>query len=168
MSARLTFFTLALATTVVTVALLNNFGYVSFSERPGFTHVWGHVSYNGKPVPGCVIYFQPHDPNSSHWGVGRLNESGLYFVTAYQLESTLIPGRYTIFVRPLTPAPAGSNVVQASLVGADAKQSPEKSSPSSPRTPQLPLPKQFTDPRTSGLVVNITGEPQRIEIHLTD
>jgi hypothetical protein len=168
MSSRLAFFTLALATIVATVALLHNFGYVSFSERPGFTHVWGHVSYNGKPVPGCAIYFRPHDPNSSHWGVGRLNESGLYFVTAYQLDSTLIPGRYTIFIRPLTPALTGSNVVQASLVGADTKQSTEKSSPSSPPTPQLPLPKQFTDPATSGLDVNVTGEPQRIEIHLKD
>ena len=86
MSLRLAFITIALATTVVTVALLHNFGYVSFAERPGFTHVWGHVSYNGKPVPGCAIYFQPADPNSSHWGVGRLNDSGLYFITAYQLE----------------------------------------------------------------------------------
>jgi hypothetical protein len=168
MSSRLAFFTLALATTVVTIALLHNLGYVSFSERPGFTHVCGHVSYNGKPVPGCAIYFQPQDPNSSHWGVGRLSDSGLYFITAYQLESTLAPGRYTIFIRPLTPALAGSNVVQASLVGADKKEATEKSSPSSPPTPRLPLPQHFTDPRTSGLVVNITGEPQRIEIHLRD
>ena len=35
----------------------------------------------------AAIYFQPHDTNSSHWGVGRLNDSGLYFLTAYQLES---------------------------------------------------------------------------------
>ena len=168
MSRDLAFITLALATTVVTVALLYNFGYVSFTERPGFTHVWGHVSYNGKPVPGCAIYFQPHDPNSSHWGVGRLNESGLYFVTAYQLESTLEPGRYTIFIRPLTLTPGGSNVVQAASSEPTPKRSTEKTSPSSPPRPRLPLPKRFTDPRTSTLVVNITGEPQRIEIHLKD
>jgi hypothetical protein len=168
MGLRLAFFTIALATTVVVIALLHNFGYVSFSERPGFTHVWGHVSYNGKPVPGCAIYFQPHDPNSSHWGVGRLNESGLYFVTAYWLDSTLVPGRYTIFIRPLVSPPAGSDLVRASLAGADTKESTKKTSPSPAPTPKLPLPKQFTDATTSGLVVDITGEPQRIEIHLTD
>jgi hypothetical protein len=168
MSSRLAFFTLALATTVVTIALLHNLGYVSFSERPGFTHVCGHVSYNGKPVPGCAIYFQPQDPNSSHWGVGRLSDSGLYFITAYQLESTLAPGRYTIFVRPLTPGPPGPAQYRYDPDKPLSNQAPDKSSPSSSSTPQLPLPIRFTDSRTSGLVVNITGEPQRIEIHLRD
>jgi hypothetical protein len=168
MSSRLAFFTLAVASTVVTVALLHNFGYVSFAERPGFTHIWGHVSYNGKPVPGCAIYFQPDDASSTHWGVGRLNDSGLYFLTAYQLESTLQPGRYTIFIRPLTPRPVGSNLLRAEPEKSLSNQATDKSSPSSPSTPELPLPKRFTDARTSGLVVNITGEPQRIEIHLRD
>ncbi len=168
MSSRLAFLTLAAATTVVVIALLHNFGYVAFSERPGFTHVWGHVSYNGKPVPGCAIYFQPHDANSSHWGVGRLNESGLYFLTAFQLESTLEPGRYTIFIRPLMPSPVSSDTLRVDPEESHSNQTTDKSSPSSLPTPQLPLPKRFTDAQTSGLVVNITGEPQRIEIHLTD
>jgi hypothetical protein len=168
MSVRLVFFALALATTVVVVALLYNFGYVAFSERPGFTHVWGHVSYNGNPVPGCAIYFEPHDTNSGHWGVGRLNDSGLYFLTAYQLESTLEPGQYTIFIRPLTPAFASSTSLKSDPEKPVSDRATEKSSPSSTATPRLPLPKRFTDAKTSGLVVNITGEPQRIEIHLTD
>jgi hypothetical protein len=168
MSTRLAFVTCALAATVATIALLYNFGYVSLSERPGFTHIWGHVSYNGKAVPGCAIYFQPEDHSSSHWGVGRLNESGLYFLTAFQLDTTLQPGRYTIFIRPLASNLLASEVVRTSLVGDDAKHSTEKSSPPAPPASQLPLPRRFTDVKTSGLVVNITGEPQRIEIHLTD
>jgi len=168
MSSRLVFFTLALVTTAVVVAMLYNFGYVSFSERPGFTHIWGHVSYNGKPVPGCAIYFQPEDDGSSHWGVGRLNDSGLYFVTAYQLESSLVPGRYTIFIRPLTPGLVGAAQYRYDPDKPLSNQATDKSSPSSPPAPQLPLPHRFTDAKTSGLVVNIDGQPQRIEIHLRD
>jgi hypothetical protein len=166
MGSRLTFFTFAVATTVVTIVVLYNFGYVSFSERPGFTHVWGHVSYNGKPVPGCAIYFQPADVTSTHWGVGRMTDSGLYFITAYQLDSTLQPGPYTIFIRPLTPNLFRTEVSGSSSAGADSKDRTEKSSPSSKA--RVLIPKRFTDATTSGLVVNIDGEPQRIEIHLTD
>jgi hypothetical protein len=163
MSLRLSFFILALATVVVAIALSYGFGY--FSERPGYTHVWGHVSYNGKPVPGCAIFFQPQDPTRTHWGIGRLSDSGLYFLSAYQLDSTLDPGPYTIFIRPLTPSPGSTDVFGNPLAGADSKGRTVNSSPPSP---QLPLPKRFTDAKTSGLVVNIDGEPQRIEIHLTD
>jgi hypothetical protein len=151
MSPRFVFSIFAVAATVVTTAMLYNFGYVSFRERPGFTHVWGHVSYNGKPLPGCAIFFEPADPSKAHWGIGRLSDSGLYFLTAYQLDTILEPGRYTIFIRPLSPYDRGR-------VGADSNVS------NSP----LPLPKRFTDSKTSGLLVNIDGEPQRIEIHLTD
>jgi hypothetical protein len=166
MSLRLSLFILAVATVVVATALSYGFGY--FSEPPGFTHVWGHVSYNGKPVPGCAIYFQPADPTRTHWGIGRITDSGLYFLTAYQLESPLEPGTYTIFIRPLTPIPGSTDVFGSSLAGADSKERTEQSSGSSPPTAQLPLPKRFTEAETSGLVVNIDGERQRIEIHLTD
>ena len=151
MSLRLTFITIALAVTVVTLALLHTFGYVSFAQRPGFTHVWGHVSYNGKPLPGCAIYFEPADPSKGHWGVGRLTDSGLYFISAYQLDTVLDPGPYTIFIRPLVPPPTS--------IGAGNSSAPK---------PEPPLPKRFTDSKTSGLVVKIDGEPQQIEIHLTD
>ena len=168
MSSRLAIFTLAVATTVATIALLHNFGYVTFSERPGFTHVWGHVSYNGKPVPGCAIYFQPTDPNSPQWGIGRLSESGLYFLTAYRLDTTLAPGTYTIFIRPLSLGPAGTNQYRFDPEKPLSKQATDQSSGSSPSTPQLLIPERFTNAETSGLVVNIDGQPQQIEIHLRD
>lgn len=168
MSLRLTFFTVAVASTVVTITMLYNFGYVSFSERPGFTHVWGHVSYNGKPVPGYAIYFQPTDESRTHWGVGRMTDSGLYFITAYQLEYSLQPGPYIIFIRPLVPAPGSTDVFGSPLAGAGSKEATGKSSRSTPSAPQHPLPQRFTDAKTSGLVVNIDDEPQRIDINLAD
>jgi hypothetical protein len=168
MSLRFTFFTIAVASTVVTITLLYNFGYVSFSERPGFTHIWGHVSYNGKPVPGCAIFFQPTDESRTHWGVGRMTDSGLYFITAFQLDYSLEPGPYIIFIRPLTPPPGSTDVFGTRLAGAGSTELTGKSSRSTPSAPQHPLPTRFTDAKTSGLVVNIDGEPQRIDIHLTD
>jgi hypothetical protein len=149
MSPRLSYFILAVVLIVVAVSFMYGFGF--FSERPGFTHVWGHVSYNGKPVPDCAIYFMPADPTRGHWGVGRLSDSGLYFLTAYQLDTTLDPGPYVIFIRPLTPVPIGP-------AGADSKG----------QKPKLPLPERFTDSNTSPLVINIDQRPQRVEIHLTD
>jgi hypothetical protein len=149
MSPRLSFFILAVATIVVAISLMYGFGY--FSERPGFTHIWGHVSYNGKPVPGCAIYFMPLDPRKSRWGVGRMTDSGLYSLTAYELETALDPGPYVVFIQPLTPVPI-------SPAGAE----------SNGQKPKLPLPERFTDSKTSPLVINIDKRPQRIEIHLTD
>jgi hypothetical protein len=149
---------------VVGILAVNGCGISSASPNP--TKIWGRVTYNGQPLPECVVLFVPAGSNkTNNWAAGHVYQGGNYKLSAYQSDSGLEPGRYTIFFKAPPPRYVGTRRSRA-LDEADSKPQAEAQAP--PPAPAFPLPEKFTKPETSGLTVRLDGWPQQIDLDLKD
>jgi hypothetical protein len=139
------------------------------SASSNYVKIWGHVTYNGRPVSNATIVFISTDQREMNWGSGHIGKTGNYAISAYQGGVTLPPGPYNIFIRntPQNREREGEVEKRGRFSVVEDEVKPQ------PNTQTLPgqdvnVPARFNLPSTSGLVVRLDGQPQRVDIDLGD
>lgn len=124
--------------------------------------VWGHVGYNGNSLTDGAILFMPVDRSRSNWGAGVIDQKGRYSISMMEASNGLEPGKYEVFFKFGTrihklPDPRHTRFEEA-----------ESSRSGEDWTVRVlpPIPDRFTNPRTSGLVIQIGKESSRIDFDL--
>jgi hypothetical protein len=154
------------ASTAIVLGILIIPGCGASSASPNYTKIWGRVTYNSQPLPDGIVIFWPADPGRDNWGAGHISKNGNYVLSASQTETALEPGLYNISIKPPVPLPVGLRGSRFKIDERDPMKDTEAQASSS--TPKFPLPKKFTDPKTSGLAVRIDSRPQRVDLDLRD
>jgi hypothetical protein len=138
----------------------------------GKSKVSGQVRFNGDPLPGGVLTFQPADPKHNSVAVS-LDEQGHY-------EATLPVGEVQVSVenRHLQPRSAGPRGVPPSLPPevqeALGKAKPQAAPPppvdkpaAKPRGNYVPIPEKYSSIETSGLTFTVAPGNPTHDIELT-
>jgi hypothetical protein len=133
--------------------------------------VHGRVTYNGRPLEGGYILFEPMEMDSNQWAVGAIERGGSYSIDLRWRRGNQGKERFLIAVvpkhwTPATPAPSPSE-------GASPDNVPMSLGSKDPDSCQSTamdcgFPKRFTNARTSGLHVTLGREPARVDIDLKD
>jgi len=153
------------------VVLLGAFAVLNALLTPGCgvssassdsVQVWGRVTYGGKPVPGGVVIFKP-EASQTNWGVGPIDEKGAFKISSYMASGQLQPGPYKIFITPprVRPTQVGSNPKDRDAAA------PVASPPETDKS-RFGIPERFLRPQSSGLLVTLEKEGNRIDIDLKD
>ncbi len=145
----------------VMIAALAAFGCGPPTPSWDSVQVWGRVTYNGKPVKGGLLVFEPGSTTNSNWGVARIEEDGKFNVITNDVDVNLEPGRFRIYMRP--PAPPVEH--KHGRFAEEHNESDEKALTTA-ATP--PVPERFLKPETSPLWVELKKEPSRVDIDLKD
>jgi hypothetical protein len=130
-----------------------------------YVKIWGHVTYNGRPVSNGTIVFISTDQREMNWGSGHIGMNGNYTIAAYQGGVALPPGPYNIFIRNAPqnrererePERRGRFSLDEDQVKPQQNTQPATSN-------AVILPDRFNRPDTSGLVVRLDGQPQRVDV----
>jgi hypothetical protein len=133
--------------------------------------VHGRVTYNGRPLDGGYVVFEPAEGNPNEWAVGPIDQDGSYSIDSKWQRGNHERGRFRICVvpengKPVADMPSPSEGAKAGVV--PISLSSEK--PDSRRSVAVDcqLPKRFTKVQTSGLHVTLGREPARVDIDLKD
>jgi hemoglobin len=117
-------------------------------DKPaGAAVVVGKVTYNGQPLPGGFVLFQPEDGKTAR---AEIKEDGSYRADA------LAPGGYRVGVDTESLKPKGPPEDKAKPP--EAKGGPKF----------LPVPAKYRDPKTSGLTLTVVKGEQTYDVVLED
>jgi hypothetical protein len=116
-------------------------------NHSGLVEASGRLTYQGKPVPGTRVYFQPDD--GSRRSTGLTDDDGNFKLRFSSQETGVKPGAHTVYLR-YEPS---------------AEEEIHKIPPKAPRELQAVI-ARFGDPKKSGLRYEITGSGQHVEIEL--
>lgn len=111
-------------------------------KGPATAPVTGVVTYNGSPVAGATVSFQPGEGGRSAAGV--TDASGRYQLSTYARNDGAIPGDYSVVIVKFEATPTGSGT------GKDYKPPVGDIPP-----PKNELPAKFADAKTSGLKATV-------------
>jgi hypothetical protein len=132
------------------------------SANSNSVQVWGRVTYNGTPVQGGAVIFQPGPTTTSNTGIGLISEEGKYaFFFSDVTDLGFKPGRFQISIKPPSPHDKRKH----SRLGEEEEESDEKAIAIAA---MFPVPKRFFSPETSGLWGDLEREPTRVDIDLND
>jgi hypothetical protein len=104
--------------------------------------VRGKVTYRNTPTPGAAVFLHPLDESLKSSGVvpcGRVQDDGSFQITTHKLNDGVQSGRYAVTVIWLTRPRIG-----------DSDQ-------------QDLLPPRYSDPRTSGLNIDVKDGANELE-----
>lgn len=109
--------------------------------------VEGRVTLDGKPVPGCIVTFEPADQHAATGpqAVGVADKDGWFRVRSSGNRLGAVPGVHRVFVAP-------TDVVSAAGESRPAAQHPEATA-----SPDL-VPPRYQSPGTSGLEATVVAE----------
>ena len=82
---------LSLGGSAVLIALVTSGCGVSSASSEA-VQVWGRVTYGGKPLEGGAIIFMPMEDLHTNWGVGQIDNQGMYRLSTYIPKTSLEPG----------------------------------------------------------------------------
>jgi hypothetical protein len=144
--------------TVLVLALLWIPGFGLNAKTSPRSILGGQVTYNGQPVTGGAIIFQPIDRNGRDWGSAILDLDGRFRLESWSGRNELVPGRYGIFFVFNGREPRGLSPRQAENDDepVDVEQTPP------------PIPAKYTKPDTSGLWIDVSKEPNHVDVRLRD
>lgn len=111
-------------------------------------HVWGRVTFNGKPLTLGYVILMPQSEKSNTAGTGPLDDKGRFVVQSSRADVDMIPGRYSITFRP----PRDLDSMR------DATGRP----------PGYPVPTKYLDPEHPILFVDLKAEPTRLDLTLSE
>ena len=114
-------------------------GCGGYSANPNSVQVWGRVTYNGTPVQGGAVIFQPGSTTTPNWGIGLISEKGKYTLVSDVTDVGFKPGRFQIFIRPPSPHDKRKH----SRTGEEEEESDEKAIAIAA---MYPVPKRFFSP----------------------
>lgn len=143
---------------------------------PGEGKVSGRVLFNGKPLPGGTVFFQPAGPQNPVTATLPADESGTFEVVLPTGEVQVSVDNRDLEPRP--PAPTGiprglpGGVTQKLLQGKplEAAQPPADSTPRPPRRASgkyVKIPDRYYSIATSGLKITVQRGSQTKDIELT-
>lgn len=131
-------------------------------NRPQTVEVTGTVTYNGSPVEGATITFNPATRTAESRGaVGKTDDSGSYQLTTFEAADGAIPASYTVTV--------AKTETQGALSEEEVNKYYERGeTPPKPETKDL-LPAKYKTPAESGLTADVTeGGDNVFDFELTD
>lgn len=115
-------------------------------KGPATAPVTGVVAFNGEPVAGATIAFQPGEGGRSAAGI--TDESGRYQLSTYARNDGAIPGDYKVVIVKYEATPSGSGT------GKDYVP-PDGPIPE----PKSLIPKKYASAESSGLKATVaTGQ----------
>jgi hypothetical protein len=128
--------------------------------------IHGRVTYNGRPLDGGYVLFEPMDRISNDWAVAPIERDGTYAIDSKWQRQNPGKERFGISVVPK------SGMVAAQMPSRSEGANPDEV-PMSPDSAQSAavssgFPSRFTNVRTSGLHVTLGREPARVDIDLKD
>ena len=121
------------------------------ADAPKTAAVKGVVNYKGRPVPKMDVVFNPDGPGMVATGV--TDDEGKFSLTSSQPNDGAKPGSYTVSLSPVQEG-----------------EIPMPGFPGSEKKAELPIPKKYTNPKTSGLKYTVDSDPAKndFKIELTD
>ena len=134
--------------------------------------VSGRVTYNGRPLQGGTIYFDPIEGNSGDRAAGLIDENGVYSMDSHwrrpagpaKFRMSVIPDPW----KPSASSPSRSEGPRPKAKDVVASPNPENSDARRLAAVAAPIPERFTEVRTSGLQVILDRGPARVDIDLKD
>jgi hypothetical protein len=144
--------------------------------------VHGRITYNGSPLDGGHIVFEPTEGNSDDWACGPIEMDGRYSLTPKWHSREHGEERFRIGIVPhnmklstTMPSPiegAEPDVVLRSLApeddGVPMSHSSEPEDSLGSVAEERRFPERFTHAQTSGLQVTLRRGPSHVEIDLKD
>jgi hypothetical protein len=121
------------------------------------------VTYGGKPVPGGAVIFVPTETSQTSWGVGPIDEKGSFRISSYMASGHLQPGAYLIFLTP-----PRVKAVEGGSTPKDRDEVAKAPAQADSGQARFGIPERFLRPQSSGLMVNLEREGNRIDIDLND
>ena len=118
-------------------------------SRPPTYPTTGQITENGKPVAGVDVAFRPENSAGGQKPAnGKTDSEGRYLLTTFSFGDGAMAGSYRVTLSKF-------DIVSdnAADVDSDAYVPPSASRPVKP--PKNQLPKNFSDPETSGLTATI-------------
>ena len=121
---------------------------VGCEAREPEAHVWGRVTCKGNPLTQGMVVLTPLSEKANSTGVGVLDDRGRFVVRSSRSDIDLIPGRYSITIRPPRFADSGRGTVRPA--------------------PGFPVPTKYLDPQNPVLFVDLKAGPLRLDLTLND
>ena len=137
-------------------------------------HIEGIISYNGEPVEGAMVTFQPLAPEGEG-GSGLTDSSGRFTVLSSRAvgrQSGIRPGEYRVLVSKLIPPPPDPDegaFLRGEISSDEFERRQSRRGASGGAIFINELPEKYSDPRTSGLQITVNdrrNEP--FNFNLTD
>ena len=153
------------------------------ANRPKTVPVSGTVTYNGKPVQGAVVTFNPTDRKVGKTAIATTDASGKYTLMTFEQGDGAIPGTYKVTISKVdtskssaSAADAGSATEEnpgaayaaAAAAGEDVMAGGTGATETKTKSKDL-LPKRYKNPEASGLIANVSeGGSNTFDFKLTD
>lgn len=156
---------------IVTLSLVSVLGGCGGSDKPDTVPVSGKVTLDGVPVEGASVMFRPEGPGRP--GTAMTDANGMYSLSSYgEPNDGAVPGEYTVAVikigGPGASAPAGAAPPQSDPNALSSIDGTADTSTAKVPETEYFVPKQYTDPATSGLKLTIPeGGGDNINLELT-
>ena len=133
--------------------------------------IHGRVTYNGRPLDGGYILFEPMDRVSSEWAVAPIEQDGTYAIDSKCQRQDPGKERFGIAIVPkhgtaVTQVPSRSDGASPDQVPMSLGSDEPASGPTA--AVRSGFPKRFTNRQTSGLHVTLGREAARVNIDLKD
>lgn len=144
----------------VSVLWFSGCGSGSDPGRTDTVAVTGTVTYQGAPVEGATVTFQPQSPatvpgqgTTQPAAFGTTDAEGHFTLVTPPAASGAVPGMYQVTVVKMDapPTPPAEPADSANYVP------PKEGKPTPP--PKNLLPKKYSQPGTSGLTATVTDDP---------
>jgi hypothetical protein len=144
--------------------------------------VRGRITYNGSPLDGGYIVFEPAEGNPDDWACGPIERDGHYSITPKwdsrehgeeRFRIGIVPGHMKLSTSMPSPIKgAEPDVVLMSLSSEDdgvpMSHSSEPEGSLDSVAEERRFPERFTHAQTSGLQVTLRRGPSHVEIDLKD
>lgn len=114
--------------------------------------IQGSLTYQGQPLVGSAVYYEPVDKDTGRTAMGRVGENGDFIMRTSKGIAGVMPGEYRIRVEPSD----------------GAWGDPRKAGPAT-REPPPEIPKKYLQAASSGLEDTVAeGHSGRFDIELSD
>lgn len=132
--------------------------------------VHGRVTYNGHPLHGGQVFFEPVEGEATEWVVGSINPDGSYSCNPKWERGYWGQSRFRICVLPgpggiESRMPSPSEAEDEGITMSHACEVPD---PLPPEPVVDRFPNRFTKTATSGLSVMLGRDPAYVNIDLKD
>jgi hypothetical protein len=158
---------------IVASAILGMLAASSRSDSAG--RVWGHVSYQGRPVTSGAIVFAPVGQEAGQSTMAKIGQNGLYSLDSKWRRRPNVKGHYKIAILDGSFTFNNRNVANRwSTRGEPSRPGDDEASPAphpsvaGRQSGATAFPVRFTDTQTSGLQVTLGVEPTRVDVDLSD
>ena len=126
------------------------------ADRPAVVPVKGLVLYDGKPVEGAMVVFQPE--KHEHGAAGLTDANGAFRLRTFSPDAGAVPGEFKVSIRKTQTRASGG--------GAEADDAEH---PEGQAVETWLLPKNYSNPATSGLTATVTeGGPNEFKFELSN